>query len=251
MEDLDEEEMYNLVMKAKIEALEKARMKEAEPKRRLPKVLAILIAFLMTFYIISMFPKVISIPAIDFLQVSSRLSQDEQIAANKEAVVVIETNGSKGTGFAISEDGSLLTNYHVIEGYQSVTVAFLEAGLFEGEVVEEYPEIDLAVVKVIGENLPDLTLDENAPVEQGDDIRFIGNPLFFNGIANEGTVIGPLQLSSWDREVMMIEAPVYRGNSGSPVMNEEGNVIGVIFATLNHDEEGRVGLYVPISYFKE
>ncbi|WP_371863278.1 S1C family serine protease [Oceanobacillus sojae] len=251
IEDIDDEEMHELVMQAKAEALARAQAEknEPKPKRRFSKIITILIAVAMTFYVISLFPRVISIPAIEFLQASSRLSQDEEVAAYKEAVVVIEAGDSKGTGFAISEEGTILTNYHVIEDNQSVTVAFPEEGLFQGEVVEEYPEIDLAVVEVDGENFPYLTLEEDASVEHGDYIRFIGNPLFFNGIANEGTVLGPLQLSSWELEVMMIKAPVYRGNSGSPVINEEGYVIGVVFATLNHEEHGRVGLYVPIDYF--
>ncbi|WP_245833055.1 S1 family peptidase [Oceanobacillus timonensis] len=251
MEDFDEEEIDELVMQAKADALERARTEEKEPKpkRRFSKMIAILIAVAMAFYVLSLFPRVISVPAIDFLQASSRLSQDEQVAAYKEAVVAIETNDGKGTGFSISEEGTILTNQHVIEDDPTVTVAFPEEGLFQGEVVEEMPEIDLAVVEVEGENLPSLPLDETASAEHGDYIRFIGNPLFFNGIANEGTILSPLQLSGWDKEVMMIRAPVYRGNSGSPVINEEGNVIGVIFATLDHEEYGNVGLYVPIRYF--
>ncbi|WP_040982035.1 S1C family serine protease [Oceanobacillus jeddahense] len=251
IENIDDEEMHELVMKARADALERACAEEQKPKkkRRISKIIPILIAVAMTFYVLSLFPRVISVPAVDFLQASSRLSQDEQVAAYKEAVVVIETNDGRGTGFAISDDGTILTNHHVIEDDQTVTVAFPEEGLFQGEVVEEMPEIDLAVVEVEGEGLPHLTLDDTAEAEYGDYIRFIGNPLFFNGIANEGTILGPLQLSGWEEEVMMIRAPVYRGNSGSPVINQEGNVIGVIFATLNHDDHGRIGLFVPINYF--
>nr|WP_152654998.1 serine protease [Oceanobacillus sp. CFH 90083] len=253
IEEIDDEEMHELIMQAKADAWERARIekKERKPKRRFSKGIAVLIAIAMTFYVLSLFPRVISVPAIDFLQASSRLSQDEQVAAYKEAVVVIETNDGRGTGFAISDEGRILTNYHVIEGDPTVTVAFPEDGLLQGEVVEEFPEIDLAVVEVEGEDLPFLKLDEHAGAAYGDYIRFIGNPLFFNGIANEGTVLGPLQLASWEKEVMMIRAPVYRGNSGSPVIDEKGDVIGVIFATWNHDEHGRVGLYVPINYFTD
>ena len=56
-------------------------------------------------------------------------------------------------------------------------------------------------------------------------------------------------LSDWDVPVVMMKAPVYRGNSGSPVLNKDGKVIGVIFATLDHDEHGRVGLFVPIDEY--
>ena len=47
----------------------------------------------------------------------------------------------------------------------------------------------------------------------------------------------------------MMKAPVYRGNSGSPVLNQEGQVIGIVFATLNHETHGKVGLFVPIDEY--
>src|SRR5690625_2901082 len=74
-------------------------------------------------------------------------------------------------------------------------------------------------------------------------------PLRFQGIANEGTIIDDIQLSSWDEKVMMIEAPIYRGNSGSPIINKNGQVIGIVFATLNQEEHGKVGLFIPIDYY--
>lgn len=248
-EEIDDETLYELVQEERRKILEKEKQEEdAKPPRHFPKWLFWLIAIVLVINIAALIPQTFSIPAVDFLRTSARLSQDETIQQYKEAVVVVETDDSRGTGFAISQDGTILTNHHVIEGEESVTVAFPEDGLYEAEVSEMYPEIDLAVLQTEGENLPHLSLADQAEYEIGERIYFIGNPLRFNGIANEGNVIGTTQLSSWDDEVLMIEAPVYRGNSGSPIINEDGQVIGVIFATLNHDQHGRVGLFVPIDY---
>src|SRR5699024_2253530 len=99
-----------------------------------------------------------------------------------------------------------------------------EEGLFNGEVVETYPDIDLALLKVESEDLPHLGLAKETPELPLEDVLFIGNPLRLNGIANQGDIIGTTLLSEWSEEVYMLQAPVYRGNSGSPVMNEDGEV---------------------------
>src|SRR5699024_309274 len=101
----------------------------------------------------------------------------------------------------------------------------------------------------VEENLPTLTLADETECTEDESINFIGNPLRFQGIANEGTILDYIQLQSWDEEVVMIQAPVYRGNSGSPIINKEGEVIGTIFATLDHSDYGKVGLFVPIYYY--
>lgn len=248
-EEIDAETLYELVQEEKRKILEKEKQAEVtKPKRRFPRWIFWAIAVVLMLNILALLPQTYSIPAIDFLKTSAKLSADETIQAYKEAVVVVETQDSRGTGFAVSADGTILTNHHVIEGEDSVTVAFPEDGLFTAEVVETYPDIDLAVLQADGEGIPHLTLADQADYGQGEHVYFIGNPLNFTGVANEGELIGPMQLSSWEEEVIMLEAPVYRGNSGSPVINEDGEVIGVIFATLDHDEHGKVGLFVPINY---
>ncbi|WP_085992829.1 S1C family serine protease [Oceanobacillus senegalensis] len=251
-EEFDEEELYELVQEEKKKAIERAEQRKNNPTRRpFPKWIFWIIAVAMVINVLALIPQTYSIPAIEFLKTSASLTLDEDIQAYKQAVVVVETENSKGTGFAISSDGAILTNHHVIEDKRNLTVAFPDHGLFEAEVVKSEPSIDLAVLQVDGEELPHLTLAESPAFEQDQAIQFIGNPLRFNGIANEGNIIGPTKLDGWEEQVIMIEAPVYRGNSGSPIINEQGNVIGVIFATLNHDQHGKVGLFVPIDlYFK-
>lgn len=249
-EEFDDEELYELVEEERKNALNKAKQREKQgPKRVFPKWAFWLIAIAMLFNVFALLPQTFSIPAIDFLVTSTKLSTQDDIKQYKQAVVVIETPDSKGTGFAINEGGTIITNHHVIEGEENVTVAFPEDGLHNGEIVATFPDADLAIIETNGEDMPHLNLADETTFVENEEIYFIGNPLRFNGIANEGTIIGYTQLSSWENPVLMIQAPVYRGNSGSPIINQDGEVIGVIFATMEHDEHGKVGLFVPIDYF--
>lgn len=251
-EEFEDEELYEIVQEAKREALDREREERLNPKPKkplFPKWAFWLIAFAMVFHVIAILPQTFSIPAIDFLVTSSQLSTQEDIKEYKKSVVVIETEDSRGTGFSISDDGIILTNHHVIEGEEAVTVAFPDNGLFKADVVETYPSIDLAVLDANGSDLPHLSLAEETTFEKDETVRFIGNPLRFQGIANKGEIIDYTSLSDWEEEVIMIQAPIYRGNSGSPIINQDGEVIGVVFATLHHEEHGRVGLFVPIDYY--
>lgn len=253
-EELDDEEMLVALEEARQQSYEKKRQRErdgASSKRRFPKWIFWLIAFAMSFHIIGLLPQTLSIPAIDFLITSAKLSTQDDIKLYKEAVVVIDTDESKGTGFSISSEGIILTNDHVVRDNDTVTVSFKNHGYFTGHVIERYPDIDIAVLQVEEDTteLPYLTIDESPTFTEKEHIYFIGNPLKFTGIANEGKIIDYVYVKSKDLPVIMLDAPVYRGNSGSPVINEAGEVIGVIFATLHHKEEGRVGLFIPMHYY--
>ncbi|MGN8644736.1 S1C family serine protease [Gracilibacillus sp. HCP3S3_G5_1] len=248
-EEIDPEEMYEIIQEERQKLKEKEQTEANQKKKPLiSKWVIWLIAIAMFIQVIAILPQTFSIPAIEFIQTSARLIQDETVGEYREAVVVIEGEDNKGTGFAISADGYIITNYHVIEDQPRITVAFQDDGLYSGEVVETYPEFDLAILDIEAENIPYLELSDTNSNEQLEDVLFIGNPLRFNRIANEGDLIGMTQLSSWEKPVYMLDAPVYRGNSGSPIINGQGEVIAVIFATQKNEEHGRIGLAVPIEY---
>ncbi len=256
-EPISEEELIELVLEEQKKALEKERQdrlsgNKKEWKRPISiRLFAWIMATMLMFSTFAVIFEIYSIPAIEFLKTSASLSGQENIREYKKAVVEITTNDGKGTGFSISNDGYIITNEHVIEDALTITVTFPDDGLFKGQVVESFPDIDLAILKVEGEKHPHLTLADSYKPIKNEAIYFIGNPLNFSGIANEGKVIDYTLLSDWEQQVIMLDAPVYRGNSGSPVINEAGKVIGIIFATTKDDEYGHVGLFVPIDLLQK
>lgn len=252
-EEFDNEELYEIVKREQKEANQRANVKKDsnKPRTPFPRWAFWLIALAMLINVIAILPQTYSIPAIDFLKKSAELSKNSEIDVYQDSVVVIQSQSSKGTGFSISKDGYILTNHHVIEDKLTITVAYPNQGLYSGEVVAEYPSFDLAVVKVDGKDLPHLTLAKNPEIKSGDHVYFIGNPLQFNGIANEGEIIGYDASVALEKPALMLDAPIYHGNSGSPVINEQGEVIAVVYATKRHGDHGKVGLSIPITYFHE
>lgn len=254
-EEIDDEDLLELVEEERKKALERARLKKesdnTKSKRPFPKWAFWLIAVAMLFHVLAFFPSSVSIPAIDFIKTSAKLSKQSEIQAYKQAVVAVETDEGKGTGFAISSDGKILTNEHVVEDYENVLVAFPDDELFEGTVTQTNPEIDLALIELENADVPYLDLAKQTAFSSGESINFIGNPLGFHGIANEGTILDYTQTSDKEKDVIMMEAPVYRGSSGSPVINDDGEVIGVVYATTKTDDYGKVGLFIPIDYYWE
>ncbi|MBU9713941.1 S1 family peptidase [Evansella tamaricis] len=229
---------------------------EATPPKKSRKWLRVIIATVVTVALLTnvlqMWPRIFNFDSIEFLQISRELSQDEDVQLYKESIVVVRAGGSKGTGFYISQDGLIITNHHVIENEPSIMVSFQEGDAYRAKMVESNEEIDIAILQIEGESPDHPTLDFDNSWETGMPVFVIGNPLFFNFIANKGNVIGMTE----DRDVpfLMLDAPIYRGNSGSPVINEAGKVIAVVFATNRMEIDGekrRVGLAVPVDYFKE
>lgn len=209
------------------------------------KIIATVIAVMLAFQITSSLLSTYSLDAISFLETSYRLSQQDDVQSYKRAVVTVQGDRSKGTGFAISADGIIVTNHHVIENQNQIIVGFYKGELFEAEVISSHPEVDIAFLKVDGIDLPYLPLSEQDGTIN-DRIYVIGNPLSWTQIANEGEVLDTGELT-------IISAPIYRGNSGSPVINMEGDVVAVVFAKRRTKQYGgkSVGLAVPIEVVRK
>ncbi|MDF0725437.1 serine protease [Cytobacillus sp. S13-E01] len=191
--------------------------------------------------------QVFNLPSLAFIKKSNELSQIENIQNYKEAVVTIEGNNVKGTGFNISADGFIVTNHHVIEDLSSILVIFPKGEFFTAKVKKTYPDIDIALLEIEGTNLPYLELQKNDNWSKNDHIYVIGNPLAYSQIVMEGNILGVTN-------TMRISAPIHKGNSGSPVIDSDGKVIGVVYAktipTIGSGEES-VGLAVPIDQISD
>lgn len=213
-------------------------------RRFIVKMIAILISLVMVIQVLNIWFNLFSVDSLNLLRSSKQLSEDEMIQELKESVVTIQTGGSKGTGFTISADGYILTNHHVIDSSEPLLVAFPSGKRFVAELIESNERFDLALLKVDAENLDFLSLSKQAG-SVGERVYVIGNPLLHTQIVNEGELIEHEAL--YDR--IKISAPIFRGHSGSPVLSERGEVVGVVYAKTIpspfRDEES-VGLAVPI-----
>jgi serine protease Do len=220
---------------------EEERIKERQRKQRsvITKIVATVLAFALVVSALQIWPQIFNLSSISFLQKSAELSQQEDIRQYKEAVVTIQDQYSKGTGFNISNNGLIITNHHVIDGMNPITVTFPNGNLLEATLLVSDPDLDLAILEIKGKNLPYITLSKPDQWQTEDPIYVIGNPLFHNQIVNEGKILK----GSHHNEVLMLSAPIYKGNSGSPVISSSGDVIGVVFAK---SIEKPIGYAIPI-----
>ncbi|EDL65521.1 S1 family peptidase [Bacillus sp. SG-1] len=208
----------------------------------LAKMIAFAIALSLVISVLAVWVRVFNMPSFSFLPKSNELSKIENIQDYKRAVVTIEGNGSKGTGFNIAEDGTIVTNHHVIENMAPITVVFPNGDIMQAELVEDYPDLDIAILDVDGEDMPYLEIQEKKKGKSGDSIYVIGNPLAYHQIVMEGSITKV-------RERLYLSAPIEKGNSGSPVIDSDGKVVGVVYAMTIPSigsKEKPEGLAVPV-----
>jgi serine protease Do len=138
---------------------------------------------------------------------------------------------SFGSGFIISKDGYVLTNHHVIEGASKITVHLDDRRSLEARLVGSDPSSDVAVLKVKAENLPVLPIGDSQLVKPGQWVVAIGSPFGFDRSVTAGIVsaLGRPSLDGSQRYVPFIQTDVAinRGNSGGPLLNTRGEVIGI------------------------
>lgn len=163
-----------------------------------------------------------------------------------------------GSGFLISSDGMLVTNRHVVDIEGGRTTVLLSDGReFEARVLAKDPIFDLAVLDIDGSNFPVLELGNSDKVKVGQTVIAIGNALgeFANSVSrgvvsglSRSVIAGAGQSSERLDEVIQTDAAINRGNSGGPLLNLQGEVIGVNTAIVAGAEN--IGFAIPINQAK-
>ncbi|WP_102275134.1 S1C family serine protease [Cytobacillus massiliigabonensis] len=220
---------------------EDKRLSDKQRRRNIivRRIIASGVAIALLVSLLQIWPQVFNLSSIKFLHKSAELSKQEEIQKYKEAVVTVQDQHSKGTGFNISKNGLIITNYHVVEDMNPITVTFPSGDIFQADILQSNPDLDLAILHIKAENLPALSLSDSGTWGVSDQIYVIGNPLLHNQIAIDGEILK----GSNKNGVMLLSAPIYKGNSGSPVIGQDGTVIGVVFALSTKDQ---TGLAIPI-----
>jgi len=146
-----------------------------------------------------------------------------------------------GSGVVIVDDGTILTNLHVVSGAKRVSVTFFDGSESDVELLKTYPENDLAVIraKKIPDDLAAATLGSTANLRPGDEVVAIGFPFGIGPSTSAGVVSGLDRSfrSPQGKQVMtgliQFDAAVNPGNSGGPLISMDGEVIGIVTALLN------------------
>jgi serine protease Do len=160
-----------------------------------------------------------------------------------------QRGGSLGSGFVISADGYIVTNNHVVSPARSgatveqITVTFPDRREFEAELVGRDPASDLAVLKIKGTNFPFVRFAQGEPARVGDWVVAIGNPFGLGGTVTAGIVSAlhrNIGAGVYDRYIQT-DASINMGNSGGPMFDLNGNVVGINTALIS-PTGGNVGI---------
>jgi len=159
-----------------------------------------------------------------------------------------------GSGFIITNDGFILTNNHMIEGADKITVRLADRREFQAKVVGTDPQSDVALVKIDGKDLPVLPLGNSDALEVGEWVIAIGSPFELNQTVTVGIVSakGRNRMGITDYEnFIQTDAAINPGNSGGPLLNIHGEAIGINTAIFSRSGGYMgIGFAIPINMAK-
>jgi len=168
------------------------------------------------------------------------------------SIVMSDKDGNpiaQGSGFVVSKDGDILTNYHVIAEGTSAVVKLPDGAFYlvDGVLASDKAR-DIAVIKAHGEKFRTLALGDSDRVQVGQEVVAIGNPLSLESTVSNGIVSSVRSIDEKGGKYLQITAPISPGSSGGPLFNMEGQVIGVTTMYLKGGEN--LNFAIPINAAK-
>ncbi len=161
----------------------------------------------------------------------------------------------QGSGFIISADGYIMTNNHVVEGADKVTVQLLDGSEYEAKIIGTDPPTDVALIKInVDEKLPFLKLGDSDKLEVGDWVLAFGNPFGLSHTLTAGIVSAKgrsgIGLNDYENFIQT-DAAINPGNSGGPLVNLDGEVVGMNTAIYSRSGGYMgIGFAIPINMAK-
>ena len=206
--------------------------------------------------------------AIQQVDGKTAMSDAEVYAANVNSVVSINTTGTSGTnffgqpvqtasagsGFVLTKDGYIVTNYHVVKDADTVKVTMYNGDEYEAKYVGGDEDYDIAVIKVEAADLQPVTLGDSEKLNVGDHVLAVGNPLGELTFSMSGGMVSSvnraINVSGKPFNMIQTDASINPGNSGGPMFNQYGEAVGIVSAkyssTGNESVEG-LGFAIPIN----
>ena len=196
------------------------------------------------------------------------MTDAEVYAANVNSVVSINVTGtsgynffgqavqtaSAGSGFVLTKDGFIVTNYHVVKDADTVKVTMYNGDEYDAKYVGGDEDYDIAVIKVEAADLQPVTLGDSDELNVGDHVLAIGNPLGELTFSMSGGMVScvnrAINVDGTPFNMIQTDASINPGNSGGPLFNQYGEVVGIVSAkyssTGNESVEG-LGFAIPIN----
>jgi serine protease Do len=161
---------------------------------------------------------------------------------------------SLGSGFIINRDGYILTNNHVVENATEISVKLSDAREFKAKVIGRDPKTDIALIKIEASNLPVVPFGDSDKLEVGEPVMAIGNPFGLNQTVTTGIVSAKGRFigeGPYDNFIQT-DASINRGNSGGPLLNVNGEAVGINTAIFSPTGGSiGIGFAIPIDMAKE
>lgn len=166
------------------------------------------------------------------------------LAKTKDSVVVVQLGSTHGSGFVISDKGLVITNSHVVQNAGKVRILTPDGRKLDGRVLSRNPGRDVATIAVEDLRLPSLKIRKSA-VNIGEEVYAVGTPqeIALSGTITKGIVSGIRQRQG--QEWIQSDAAINHGNSGGPLLDARGNVVGISTAGIMNAQG--LFFFVPIT----